>query len=216
MAPRHRRHGPPSRGLDQNEYSTPTNKYLFRATISNDTRLFRQILQRYISKAPSKVSSAIIATIRTTCHTSQSGSLALAHTARVAVNGTLIYSFPTASLREIHSYSRTCTHKAGLIRKYGINMCRQCFREKAHDVGFQKVCLAELVSRAQTNTMISPASVIEIGKLRFRMFGEIRSERRRCFVWRDAAGFFCGLHGYRGSTEMQFQALCGHHPMSMI
>ncbi|TGJ83895.1 hypothetical protein E0Z10_g4880 [Xylaria hypoxylon] len=34
---------------------------------------------------------------------------------------------------------RVCTHKAGLIRKYGLNLCRQCFREKAADVGFVKV-----------------------------------------------------------------------------
>lgn len=37
------------------------------------------------------------------------------------------------------SYSRVCTHKAGLIRKYGLNICRQCFREKAADIGFTKV-----------------------------------------------------------------------------
>ncbi len=36
--------------------------------------------------------------------------------------------------------SRICTHTAGLIRKYGLNICRQCFREKAADIGFQKVC----------------------------------------------------------------------------
>ncbi|TVY29458.1 40S ribosomal protein, partial [Lachnellula hyalina] len=35
---------------------------------------------------------------------------------------------------------RVCTHKAGLIRKYGLNICRQCFREKASDIGFVKVC----------------------------------------------------------------------------
>ncbi|KAI6709858.1 40S ribosomal protein S29 [Diplocarpon mali] len=33
---------------------------------------------------------------------------------------------------------RVCTHKAGLIRKYGLNICRQCFREKAYDIGFVK------------------------------------------------------------------------------
>lgn len=37
-------------------------------------------------------------------------------------------------------HSRVCTHKAGLIRKYGLNICRQCFREKAADIGFVKVC----------------------------------------------------------------------------
>lgn len=36
-------------------------------------------------------------------------------------------------------YSRVCTHQAGLIRKYGLNICRQCFREKAADIGFVKV-----------------------------------------------------------------------------
>jgi small subunit ribosomal protein S29e len=34
---------------------------------------------------------------------------------------------------------RVCTHKAGLIRKYGLNICRQCFREKSQDIGFIKV-----------------------------------------------------------------------------
>lgn len=29
--------------------------------------------------------------------------------------------------------------KAGLIRKYGLNMSRQAFREKAEDIGFKKV-----------------------------------------------------------------------------
>lgn len=37
--------------------------------------------------------------------------------------------------------SRVCTHKAGLIRKYGLNICRQCFREKSQDIGFAKVRL---------------------------------------------------------------------------
>ncbi|CAI6100344.1 unnamed protein product [Clonostachys chloroleuca] len=34
---------------------------------------------------------------------------------------------------------RVCKHKAGLIRKYELNLCRQCFREKAKDIGFNKV-----------------------------------------------------------------------------
>ena len=36
--------------------------------------------------------------------------------------------------------SRVCKHRAGLIRKYGLNICRQCFREKSADIGFTKVC----------------------------------------------------------------------------
>ncbi|EEH38080.2 hypothetical protein PAAG_01001 [Paracoccidioides lutzii Pb01] len=34
---------------------------------------------------------------------------------------------------------RVCAHKAGLIRKYGLLVCRQCFREKASDIGFIKI-----------------------------------------------------------------------------
>jgi hypothetical protein len=35
--------------------------------------------------------------------------------------------------------SRLCAHQAGLIRKYGLDLCRQCFREKADQIGFAKV-----------------------------------------------------------------------------
>ncbi|KAJ5871287.1 uncharacterized protein N7529_003640 [Penicillium soppii] len=35
--------------------------------------------------------------------------------------------------------NRVCSHRAGLIRKYGMNICRQCFREKSTDIGFTKV-----------------------------------------------------------------------------
>lgn len=42
------------------------------------------------------------------------------------------------------THSRVCTHPAGLIRKYGLNICRQCFREKSADIGFVKVRLTHL------------------------------------------------------------------------
>lgn len=34
--------------------------------------------------------------------------------------------------------SRVCSNKGGLIRKYGMDICRQCFREKADAIGFAK------------------------------------------------------------------------------
>ncbi|PWA27838.1 hypothetical protein CCH79_00000136 [Gambusia affinis] len=34
--------------------------------------------------------------------------------------------------------SRVCSNRHGLIRKYGLNMCRQCFRQYAKDIGFVK------------------------------------------------------------------------------
>jgi hypothetical protein len=44
-----------------------------------------------------------------------------------------------------YCYSRVCTHGAGLIRKYGLNICRQCFREKSKDIGFVKVSKSHLL-----------------------------------------------------------------------
>ena len=48
--------------------------------------------------------------------------------------------------------SRVCTHKAGLIRKYGLNICRQCFREKSADIGFVKVRIARTLSLLEMDT----------------------------------------------------------------
>ncbi|KAJ9521123.1 hypothetical protein QJQ45_022868 [Haematococcus lacustris] len=33
---------------------------------------------------------------------------------------------------------RVCSNGHGIIRKYGLNICRQCFREYAGDIGFIK------------------------------------------------------------------------------
>ncbi|KAI0442313.1 40S ribosomal protein S29-like protein [Xylaria telfairii] len=33
---------------------------------------------------------------------------------------------------------RICAHRAGLVRKYGLDLCRQCFREQANRIGFIK------------------------------------------------------------------------------
>ena len=37
-----------------------------------------------------------------------------------------------------------CGNQWGIIRKYNLNICRQCFREYAKDIGFVKVRLASL------------------------------------------------------------------------
>ena len=31
-----------------------------------------------------------------------------------------------------------CDRKRGLVRRYGLNLCRQCFRDKAIELGFKK------------------------------------------------------------------------------
>ena len=36
-------------------------------------------------------------------------------------------------------FSRVCSNSHGIIRKYGLSICRRCFRQYAKDIGFQKV-----------------------------------------------------------------------------
>jgi small subunit ribosomal protein S14 len=31
-----------------------------------------------------------------------------------------------------------CNRKRGIVRRYGMHLCRQCFREIAKDIGFKK------------------------------------------------------------------------------
>nr|VWP02546.1 Protein kinase domain-containing protein [Ganoderma boninense] len=48
---------------------------------------------------------------------------------------------------------RLCAHQAGLIRKYGLDLCRQCFREKAAAIGFQKVRPRPLVPALSSSVL---------------------------------------------------------------
>jgi hypothetical protein len=54
-------------------------------------------------------------------------------------NDDYVIANPPFSHWTMHYYSRVCAHRAGLIRKYNLNICRQCFREYANDIGFHKV-----------------------------------------------------------------------------
>ncbi|KAH9084710.1 hypothetical protein Ae201684P_001950 [Aphanomyces euteiches] len=36
------------------------------------------------------------------------------------------------------SHCRACATTRGVISKYGLNMCRRCFRERATQIGFVK------------------------------------------------------------------------------
>ena len=40
---------------------------------------------------------------------------------------------------KITHFSRVCGNHHGMIRKYGLFMCRQCFRQYAKDIGFLKL-----------------------------------------------------------------------------
>lgn len=53
------------------------------------------------------------------------------------------FLFPCAHFRL--DRSRVCGNGGGIIRKYSLNICRQCFREYAKDIGFVKVRLLSLL-----------------------------------------------------------------------
>ncbi|XP_055409905.1 40S ribosomal protein S29-like isoform X5 [Bubalus kerabau] len=50
----------------------------------------------------------------------------------------LYWSHPRKFLQGSRS-CRVCSNRHSLIRKYGLNMCRQCFRQYAKDIGFIKL-----------------------------------------------------------------------------
>jgi hypothetical protein len=61
--------------------------------------------------------------------------------------------------------SRVCANQWGIIRKYGLNICRQCFREYAKDMGFKKVgCIVFALSS-------SPCMILRICSPALQHFG---------------------------------------------
>ncbi|CAH7685930.1 40S ribosomal protein S29, partial [Phakopsora pachyrhizi] len=48
------------------------------------------------------------------------------------------YSRPRTFGKGSRGWQVVCSHRAGLIRKYGLNICRQCFRERSEAIGFSK------------------------------------------------------------------------------
>ncbi|GAB2292138.1 40S ribosomal protein S29 [Dionaea muscipula] len=58
---------------------------------------------------------------------------------------------------------RVCGNPHGLIRKYGLMCCRQCFRSNAKEIGFIKVALLFSIDLPNLHTLsIEPRE--EIGK----------------------------------------------------
>ena len=51
--------------------------------------------------------------------------------------GILWPALPTVA-RALACGSRVCNNTHGIIRKYGLDLCRRCFREYANDIGFVK------------------------------------------------------------------------------
>jgi hypothetical protein len=98
-----------------------------------------------------------------TCPTNQSGTPVLEPTAKARAAGLSSLFSPLLS-SPISSYCLAITlnhiliansvvtgdkKTSGIIRKYGLNMSRQAFREKAQDIGFVKVCFTSTRKRGE-------------------------------------------------------------------
>ncbi|XP_039321312.1 small ribosomal subunit protein uS14-like [Saimiri boliviensis] len=57
---------------------------------------------------------------------------------------------------------RVCSNRHGLIRKYGLNMCRQCFHQYAKDIGFIKLDKMIFKGLSKTSTVKNHDSSLHI------------------------------------------------------
>ncbi|KAF5650335.1 40s ribosomal s29 [Fusarium tjaetaba] len=74
---------------------------------------------------------------------------------------------------------RVCKHKAGLIRKYDLNLCRQCFREKAKDIGFNKYCVdGGTLQQNVKGLAVTKKEHSEGGRLEQEFYGVLGSLRK--------------------------------------
>lgn len=53
-------------------------------------------------------------------------------------------------------HCRVCNNARGIIRKYGLMICRRCFREYANDIGFKKVRFATFDLSCMCNMPLNP------------------------------------------------------------
>ena len=58
-----------------------------------------------------------------------------------------------------------CGNQWGIIRKYNLNICRQCFREYAKDIGFVKVSVT-LTSPFVPHLALNPFFAVTRGAVR--------------------------------------------------
>eukprot|EP01041_Mallomonas_annulata_P001228 gene1228-2383_t len=59
-------------------------------------------------------------------------------------------------------FCRVCANPHGIIRKYHLDMCRQCFRERSEDIGFIKWLLVYSILFSKSGTVLT---LLELGLL---------------------------------------------------
>ncbi|KAF5669767.1 40s ribosomal s29 [Fusarium circinatum] len=110
---------------------------------------------------------------------------------------------------------RVCKHKAGLIRKYDLNLCRQCFREKAKDIGFNKDGVRSSSGINETDLRL-PAVPINDHDTRFSRLRDGGTAGEHSMVWmggsqQNVKGLAVtkNEHSEGGRLEQEFYGLLG-------
>lgn len=88
----------------------------------------------------------------------------------------------------VYPDSRICGNRHGLIRKYGLQTCRQCFRENASYIGFQKVVFIPFNAHYKLIKLFLLLDALVVADL-FRM------QEARCEVWCKWTSLLGTIHG---------------------
>ncbi|KAF2736056.1 hypothetical protein EJ04DRAFT_433816 [Polyplosphaeria fusca] len=112
---------------------------------------------------------------------------------------------------------RVCTHRAGLIRKYGLNICRQCFREKSTDIGFLKVCEhhSSFTSLARIRTLSTIARILKWKQSLISLLAPIKTQITWCGV-KECGGCTSDERTSRTDFTTRMKSVTGLHCGALI
>ncbi|CAF2031838.1 hypothetical protein HID58_078624 [Brassica napus] len=108
---------------------------------------------------------------------------------------------------------RVCGNSHGLIRKYGLNCCRQCFRSNAKEIGFIKGTKEKKTLRRLKRSLLLPSPNLQMGSDQNPSrsdTSEIKSRIYRLIGTQRANTYFHQLGRFFASriTKPEFDKLC--------
>ncbi|CAN6915847.1 unnamed protein product [Brassica oleracea] len=108
---------------------------------------------------------------------------------------------------------RVCGNSHGLIRKYGLNCCRQCFRSNAKEIGFIKGTKEKKTLRRLKRSLLLPSPNLQMGSDQNPSrsdTSEIKSLIYRLIGTQRADSYFHQLGRFFASriTKPEFDKLC--------
>ena len=100
---------------------------------------------------------------------------------------------------------RVCSSQTGIIRKYHIFMCRQCFRDHAHLIGFRKVRAVSLMRLGFRVVLCAPAAAAALLRVLMPPLPQATEPWSAGVVYRRGEK---GRVGERGHIERSGEAVC--------